>query len=72
MTLVNDDYVHVMPVDYPASDILPKDDCKDFTALFRGVNGALNCGDDYAGKILRYLMEGAIPNFKLKERDLDW
>ena len=34
--------------------------------------GAVNCGDDYAGKTLRYVMEGAIPDFKLKDRDLDW
>lgn len=72
VTLINDNYVHVMPVDYPESDLFPKDDCKDFQAPFRGVMGALNCGDDYAGKTLRYVMEGAIPDFKLKDRDLDW
>lgn len=65
MTLTNDDYVHIMPVDYPESELFPKDDCKDFTTYFRGVNGAINCGDDYAGKVLRYVMEGAISNFEL-------
>ena len=62
-TLVNDDYVHVWPVDYPVSDLFPEVPRDEFASSFKGFAGAVNCKDDYTGKILRYLMEGAIPDF---------